>query len=53
MTLAIEPQLVMGLPITRVASDGWSVIATGISCHEEHTIFIHENGPEVITKWNL
>ena len=23
MTLAIEPQLVMGLPITRVASDGW------------------------------
>jgi methionyl aminopeptidase len=52
MTLAIEPLLVLGSPETFVSDDKWTVFTKGsLSCHVEHTIYIHEDSPvEIITK---
>ena len=45
MTFAIEPMLVVGLSNkTKIAEDQWTVIAEGISAHEESTISIDQNG---------
>lgn len=53
MTLAIEPMLTQTSNThTSVLTDGWSVVTVGLSCHEEHTIFVGENEIEVITKWS-
>lgn len=50
MSLAIEPLLTTGSTKTRVDKDGWTVWCDAeISCHEEHTIFIHEDHIEIIT----
>ncbi len=51
MTLAIEPMLVLGSPVTRLLADGWTVIsADGSSAaHFEHTVAITADGPVVLT----
>jgi len=50
MTFAIEPMLVeFDRLSTSVLTDGWSVVTLGMSCHEEHTVFIHDNSVEIIT----
>ncbi len=48
---AIEPMVNLGTHLTRVLSDGWTVVtADGMpSAHAEHTIAITEEGPEVLT----
>ena len=51
MTIAIEPLLIPFDidPETKTGSDKWTVYTKSISCHFEHTIYIHENSVEVIT----
>lgn len=51
MSLCIEPLFVIGRSAeTRILSDGWTVVCDEICAHEEHTIFIHEDKVEVLTK---
>lgn len=51
MALAIEPMINVGLPSVVYMPDGWTVVTLDRkpSAHCEHTIFITENGPEVLT----
>lgn len=51
MALAIEPMINAGLPSVVYMPDGWTVstLDRKPSVHCEHTIFITENGPEVLT----
>jgi methionyl aminopeptidase len=50
MTLAIEPLFVLGGDsFTYLNEDGWTVNCKNISCHQEHTIFVHENEVEILT----
>lgn len=51
MVLAIEPMLTIGSPDVYTGSDGWSVMTKdgGKAAHFEHTIFITESGPEVLS----
>ena len=51
MAIAIEPMINLGTRRIRVLDDGWTcVTADGKpSAHYENTIFISENGPEVLT----
>jgi methionyl aminopeptidase len=52
MVLAIEPLLIPAenTTVTVVDEDNWTVISSGISSHEEHSILIKNNGIEVLTK---
>ena len=50
MTIAIEPLLTRGSTETYIANDGWTVEGKQLNCHFEHTIFIHEDHIEIITK---
>ncbi len=51
MSLCIEPLFVLGRSAeTKILSDGWTVACDDICAHEEHTIFIHEDSVEVLTK---
>lgn len=49
---AIEPMVNIGTHLTRVLSDGWTVVTLDgkPSAHSEHTIAITEEGPEVLTR---
>ncbi len=47
--ITIEPMLVLGSPRVDILGDDWTAITKGISCQFEHTVWIHENGYEVIT----
>jgi methionyl aminopeptidase len=51
MVLAIEPMFVAGSDAdTRVAKDGWTVLANGPTAHFEHTIAVSELGePRILT----
>jgi methionyl aminopeptidase len=49
MTFAIEPLICIGDPCTYIGLDGWTVKTNNLNCHEEHTIFVHEDRVEVIT----
>lgn len=51
MAIAIEPMINLGTWRVKILSDGWTcVTADGKpSAHYENTIFITENGPEVLT----
>lgn len=49
-TCAIEPMLVANDLHNWVDRDGWTVYGREISCHEEHTIYVHEDRVEVITQ---
>jgi methionyl aminopeptidase len=52
MTIAIEPLMCIGNPITKLDRDGWTVCTNDMSAHFEHTIFIHENRVEILTDLN-
>ena len=52
LVIAIEPMLVIGSPETRTLSDGWTVMTEDISCHAEHSIFVHEDHVEIMTYRN-
>ena len=47
--ITIEPMLVLGSPKVTIMRDDWTAVTNGISCQFEHTIWIHENGYEVMT----
>ncbi len=51
MVLTIEPILVRGTGSTRLASDGWTVLATdrAIGCHEERMVAIVRGGSRMLT----
>ena len=51
MVLNIEPMLNMGKPYTKVLKDEWTVVTAdgSLSAQFEHTIYITENGPEVLS----
>jgi methionyl aminopeptidase len=55
MALAIEPMVNEGSYQVRVLSDKWTVVTAdgSDSAHFEHTVFIHESGPEVLTEYKL
>lgn len=52
MTVAIEPMVIKGKPFTKVLADGWSVVTKdkSLSVHFEHTIYVTEDGYEILTK---
>jgi methionyl aminopeptidase len=49
---AIEPMVNIGTHLTRVLSDGWTVVTVDgkPSAHVEHTVAITEEGPQVFTR---
>lgn len=53
MVLAIEPMVNLGRHGVEVLDDGWTAVTTDrkLSAHFEHTVYIGEDGPEVLTKW--
>jgi methionyl aminopeptidase len=51
LVIAIEPMLTTGSAETKKLSDGWTVVTNGIGCHQEHTIFVKEDGAHVMTDW--
>lgn len=50
LSIAIEPMLVIGDTYTYVDKDGWTVWGQDVSAHFEHSIFVHENSVEILTK---
>ena len=53
LTIAIEPMLVIGTTGTKTSTDGWTVMTDDIGSHQEHSIYIHEDGNvEIITDRN-
>ena len=52
LTIAIEPMVNIGQPVTRTMPDRWTVVSAdgSRSAHFEHTIAITENGPRVLTR---
>jgi methionyl aminopeptidase len=52
MTLAIEPMVNAGTYEVKVLPDGWTAVTLDgrKSAHFEHTIFIAEDGPRILTK---
>jgi methionyl aminopeptidase len=52
MTLAIEPMVTGGNYEVYQAEDGWTYVTkdSSLSCHFEHTIYIAEKGPIILTK---
>jgi len=51
MTLAIEPMVNEGKGLTKVLSDGWTVVTADgkRSAHFEHSIAITSDGPEILS----
>ena len=51
LTIAVEPMLVENNIDTYIDKDGWTVWCPGgMSAHFEHTLYIHEDHVEIITK---
>jgi len=51
MVLAIEPMFVAGSNArTKVAENGWTVLANGPAAHFEDTIVVTESGPRILTE---
>lgn len=50
LTIAIEPMLVPGSTNSWTDRDKWTVMTNDIGAHFEHTIYIHEDHTEIITK---
>src|SRR3954447_12944111 len=52
MTLAIEPMITVGSPVTKTLSDKWTVVTAdgSLSAHFEHTVVITANGPRILTQ---
>lgn len=51
LAIAIEPMVNLGQHYVEVGDDGWTVTTRdhSLSAHFEHTIFIDEDGPEILT----
>jgi len=51
LVLAIEPMVTEGHWQVKVLSDGWTVVTADglLASHEEHTVALTENGPEILT----
>jgi methionyl aminopeptidase len=51
MTLAIEPMITIGSPLTKTLPDKWTVVTAdgSLSAHFEHTVAITSNGPRILT----
>lgn len=51
MTIAIEPMITMGSPVTKTLSDKWTVVTADGSraAHFEHTVVVTANGPRILT----
>jgi len=51
MTLAIEPMITIGSPVTRTLRDKWTVVTAdgSLSAHFEHTVAITPEGPRILT----
>jgi methionyl aminopeptidase len=51
MTIAIEPMITEGSPLTKTLKDKWTVVTVDskLSAHFEHTVAITEEGPWVLT----
>jgi methionyl aminopeptidase len=52
MTLAIEPMITIGSPLTKTLPDKWTVVTAdgSLSAHFEHTVAITSNGPRILTR---
>ncbi|MEL7645894.1 MAG: type I methionyl aminopeptidase [Anaerolineaceae bacterium] len=52
MTLAIEPMVLVGTRYTRELKNQWTVISRdrSLTAHQEHTVAITANGPEILTR---
>ena len=55
MTLAIEPMITIGSPVTRTLADKWTVVTADgtLAAHFEHTVAITADGPRILTPWHL
>ncbi|MDP2942007.1 MAG: M24 family metallopeptidase, partial [Candidatus Omnitrophota bacterium] len=53
MVFAIEPMVNSGTYKAEVLEDGWTAVTKDrrLSAHFEHTIYVGEGGPEILTKW--
>lgn len=53
MVFAIEPMVNIGTYKAEILEDGWTAVTKDrkLSAHFEHTIYISEEGPEILTKW--
>jgi methionyl aminopeptidase len=51
MTIAIEPMITMGSPVTRTLPDKWTVVTAdgSLSAHFEHTVAITDGDPRILT----
>lgn len=51
MTIALEPMVLIGTPMTRVMPDMWTVRSAdgSLTAHFEHTVAVTENGPLILT----
>jgi methionyl aminopeptidase len=51
MTIAIEPMITMGSPLTRTLPDKWTVVTAdgSLSAHFEHTVAITDGDPRILT----
>ena len=47
MTLAIEPMITVGSPVTKTLADKWTVVTAdgSLSAHFEHTVVSHRQRP--------
>jgi methionyl aminopeptidase len=52
LTIAIEPMVNVGGPVTRTLADKWTVVTLDgtRSAHVEHTVAVTEDGPRVLTR---
>ncbi len=52
MALAIEPMINMGTADVKTARNGWAIVTKDRkwSAHYEHTVYIHDDGPEILTE---
>jgi len=51
LTLALEPMLLVGTPLTRVMPDEWTVCSQdgSLTAHWEHTVAVTPEGPQILT----
>ena len=51
MTLAIEPMITIGSPVTKTLGDKWTVVTAdgSLSAHFEHTVAVTAGGPRILT----
>ncbi len=51
--LAVEPMINVGTMAIKILDDNWTAVTYdgSRSAHFEHTVFVGENGPEILTPW--